>query len=355
MKNLIKKTAVVFAASLLLVGCEKDDAFEPSQSNSQTNSKNKSVNNKVDITDVDTVLSQFLEDMYYENTPAVAIEAENALLYSEAFLNWKYSHNDKVSAVSKRFELTYDLSLTNSGGSWEASGNDLLTMNQAIENSLVDLATDSSLDGISSGSKYWSNIHVVLPTAGSYSSNTTVIVVATLSGARARACSFIWDWKGYVRGHCAQNSTNTYLLVDEIEDLVNNNCSANNTDGGCPGKYRPPHSNHYYYYVKFRFNSASTNGFDNANLWIDLKNGCARSTFINQTEIPEIRSYGDNNRPIHNSVTSKINFYDLDRGKDANAYLHWHTLEVNYYNLCKQVRVDLLIPSELEHVLKPSF
>ena len=248
MKNLIKKTAVLFAASLLLVGCEKDDAFEPSQSNSQTNSKNKSVNNKVDITDVDTVLSQFLEDMYYENTPAVAIEAENALLYSEAFLNWKYSHDLPIS-IAKTFEMTFDLNLTNVGGQWIASGSDLLALNQEIEDSLIAVATDSSLDGISSGNKFWSNVLMEIPV--SYSSTVSLKIKATLGGQKSFvACTFIDSWRGFHRGKCS--ITNNSYVVNKMTKRINDdNCLVNHIST-CPPPYYPPHANKVEYYVKFK-------------------------------------------------------------------------------------------------------
>ena len=133
--------------------------------------------------------------------------------------------------------------------------------------------------------------------------------------------------------------------------INDDNCLVNHIST-CPPPYYPPHANKVEYYVKFKSKYLEEDGVTVNWLWKNFVPFACESASRLNSAITTGVSYAWNNRTF-SGVDYKINNYVFSRGYSSSVYKH--ALRVFYFKECKKVIVDLIIPGELDHALKPSF
>ena len=355
MKSLKIISAMALSA-ILFTGCEKEEAVNPVESNSTNNGVKNSFSQSKSGDPVDSLLSQYITKLYYDSTLNQSIEAETSIFYEEAYLNWKYSHVDRDLTVSKTFDLEFNLNLSDNGGIWMANPNEIETLNDQIETDLVQIANDSSLEGVQSGSKFWSNIFIEKPSV--FSSNITIKVKATLGGVKSwSGCGFNNDWKGFHKDQCPSLPTNTQV-TSIITNRLNNGTCVNNFRSFCPAP-TPLVGNKIAYYIKYRYAFVKTIGWNvspqyivSTFMWRDFVPFACISSIDAYNEVIALPPFADKNRPVINGVTYNINNYRV--GPTHISGVYGHGAAISYFRKCKRVEIELFA-GENEHTREPMF
>lgn len=221
MKQHIKKAAFVFAASLALIACEKDQEEPTNRMNggdAVKSKENKTLNKSSEamfddiMTFINNVNESSLENPY---------EAEEALVYTEASLNYNLTNDNHLPSSSHIDTTEYYVEIGESGGDLIISAEDIQSMNDDLYDVIYAEAESFNFDDNMDG-KYISFIDMDWSSLGIGSNKITVAFAINNFNSIIPSCDFLDDWKPmFDLGGCNGNPAISSDAAQELNKIVN--------------------------------------------------------------------------------------------------------------------------------------
>lgn len=327
MKQHIKKAAFVFAASLALIACEKDQAEPTNRMNGGDAVKSKNVQsinkNPVDSATYFTLLN-YVYDLDGGSTPPT-VDWHSGMLNVETALNYSKANLGKTSTHSELIDISASATVSGSAGGYELSGSHSLSLFDDLITEIDDAYYESDLYATYGSDAFISLVDVTFDespsSAGSITVYATVWVKYYLE-PDFPFCDFENDWKALDRlGLCSGGSTGVDA-ARRLEGMVtNDNCN----------EYFAPYNCSPLLYSIVR---VTNDGFNSSNIWDGTAaSNCISSTALNYTWRPGIDTETSNMNPSP-ILLPQSTFYvypiDYSVGKASIGSNVAHDLSISY-------------------------
>src|SRR5690554_6942128 len=218
-----KLTILIALAALMFTSCEKDDVNQPNNRTMESNSKKKAgaINKSSELFDA---VVDFIDGIEGD-TLSVNHLAEDALMYTEATLNYRLTSDEYLPSESEIFNTTYDVPIYSDGGQLYISAAEIQMMNDNLYNEIYTQADNFNFDNGNKDGKILTVIDIEWGTLSSGSQ--TIDIEYTLSNFKdvpilVGECDAELSWYPiFDMGGCNGNPATSGDAAQVISRIVN--------------------------------------------------------------------------------------------------------------------------------------
>ncbi len=220
-------------AAILITSCEKEENMAINTENGQNSKSGLANSNKSEEVNVEDIFT-FIDAVSDDGITVAATVAEDAMLYTEAALNWRLTNTDKIPSSSYVGNTEINVTVSEYGGALQINSSDIENMNSDLYNHIYNVADTLTLPDLGDG-KYISVIDLNWEELIEGSNTITVQFVINNSVSSAPSCNVTDYWKPiFNMGGCNNNTATTSDAGKEINTRVNmeicnsyiNNCTS---------------------------------------------------------------------------------------------------------------------------------
>lgn len=326
MKQHIKKTAFVFAASLVLVACEKEQAEPTYRMNNESVVKSKSENiNKSSDELLDDVLT-FIEGVT-ESSLNSSYNAEEALLYTEAALNYRLTNDNHLPSATYIDTIEYVVEVDEEDDLIISEEN-IQTMNDDLYDEIYSNAENYNFEDNMDG-KFISFVDIKWSMIGVGGNAVTVAYGINNFNSVVPNCNFMGSWRPiFDMGGCNGNPATSSDAGKELNRIVNYP-SCNTELNSCQnGIWFGLHSTDE---IRPLVTGNWSRMYTTNSIWNDIsyQNVCLNSSRINQLRDSciAIAAY---EKPVNSLITLKTVSIGVDFTTSLPQSWYMHTYKYTY-------------------------
>lgn len=335
MKQYIKKAAFVFAASLVLIACEKDQTAPTNRMNGEDAIKNKNVQstNKsaVDSATYFTLLN-YINDVEGGSTPPT-VDWSIGILNIESAVNHTKSNLGKTSSFSEIVEISATTTISGSGSNYELSGSNALTAYDDLIDEIEDAYYESDLYATYGSDAFISLVDITFddtPTGFGSAPLGGSVWIKYYPEPDFPFCDFDYGWKALdLLGKCGSSANSD--AAKRLESMVTRkSCNNNLPNFNCEP-------------LLYTITTLSENGFNSSNLWDGTSpSNCISRTALINTWRPGIDTETTNLNPspltFNQTQVHNVFPFDYSVGKESIGTDVAHELTVSYAALwCRPI------------------
>ncbi len=230
MKN-FKYIMIAAMTAIMITSCEKEEGMTLDAESGQNSKSGMTNSNKSEDVNVEEVFT-FIDAVSDDGISVASTSAEDAILYTEAALNWRLTNTDKIPSSSYIGNTEINVTVSEYGGELQINSSDIENMNTDLYNHIYNVADSLTLPDLGDG-KYISVIDLSWEELTEGSNTINVQFVVNNSVSSAPSCNVTDYWKPiFNMGGCNNNTATTSDAGKEINMRVNL-ASCNSDIGNC--------------------------------------------------------------------------------------------------------------------------